>query len=296
MFLISLLSRLPLRVLYAVSYVLSYIVQHLVRYRLSVARSNIDLCFPQLSEKERKKILRDFYLHFTDIIVEAVWFGGCRGNQPRLHRQRIVEFSNPEAINCFHRQGKSVVILTSHMGNWELMGGWAQYNYTDGPLLLDEQNYVVVYKALTNKKWDDFIHRNRTAPLDDPEGYKGYVESLDVLRYILRHRNEPKFYAFNTDQHPYGAAKAIVPVTFLGQQCQSMVAAANIAQRFGFAVVYQRIIQESRGHYVLEYVTITPDASTTTAQEIMDRYYELLTANITEQPSQYLWTHRRFKK
>lgn len=295
MFFISLLSRLPLRVLYAVSSVLSYIVQYLVRYRLGVVKSNIDRCFPQLSEKERKKILRGFYLHLTDIIVEAVWFGGCRGNQERLHRQRIVEFTNPEEVGRFHRQGKSVVILASHQGNWELMGGWAQYNYTDEPLLLDEQNYVVVYKAPTHKKWDDFFHRNRTAPLDDPEGFEGYVESRSVLRYILQHRDEPKFYAFPNDQRPYTAAKQTIPVTFLGQRCRSMIAAAHIAQRFGFAVVFQHMMQESRGHYVQKYITITPDASTSTLQEIMDRYYELLSDNIAAQPAQYLWSHNRFR-
>lgn len=253
----------------------------------------MDLCFPQLDPKERQRIVCDFYRHLADLIIEALWFGGCH-DKARLHRQHMVEMLNPRTINDVAKEGRSVIILSSHMCNWELSGGILNYNYTDCSIPFSEQNYVVVYRALKDKKWDAFIRRNRTAPLDDPEGFEGCLESRQVLRYALSHRHEQKFYNFITDQRPYRAAKGTVPITFLGQPNHSMAAAAHLAQRFGFAVVYQSMRCTSRGHYTLEYIPITSDASQTTAQEIMDRYYELLSADVQAQPEQYLWSHNRF--
>lgn len=294
MFVLSLLARLPLRVLYVLASALAFVAHYLLRYRLRVVRKNVDLCFPQLSSVERRRIVRGFYRHLADIIIEALWFGGCRGAK-RLRRQRIVEILNPQTISDVAAGGRSVIILSSHMGNWELSGGILTYNFTDSPTPFTEQNYVVVYKALTSAKWDAFMRRNRTAPLDDPEGFEGCLESRQVLRYALSHRNEQKFYNFITDQRPYKVAQGAVPVTFLGQPCRSMAAAAHLAQRFGFAVVYQRMRSTGRGHYSLEYVSISADATQTTAQEIMDRYYELLSADVQAQPEQYLWSHNRFR-
>lgn len=294
MFLLSVIARFPLRILYGLSSFLAFVIHRLLRYRLHVVEKNVNLCLPHLSKEQRKRVVRDFYRHLADIAVETVWFGGC-SNKERLRKQHMVEILDMQPINDIAAQGSSVMILSSHAGNWELSGGILNYNYTSAPTPFTEQNYVVVYKVLASKYWDKFMRRNRTAPLDDPEGFEGCIETRQVLRYILTHCKEQKFYNFITDQRPYRAAHGSVPVTFLGQSCNSMAAAANIAHRFAFAVVYQRMYRKSRGHYALEYVTITPDASATTPQEIMERYYELLTADIYAHPEQYLWTHKRFK-
>lgn len=294
MFLLSVIARFPLRMLYGLSSFLAFVIHRLLRYRRHVVEKNVELCLPQLSKEQRKHVVRQFYRHLADIAVETLWFGGCTKKE-RLRKQRLVEILDMKPINDIAAGGRSVMILSSHAGNWELSGGILNYNYTDATSPFTEQNYAVVYKQLASKTWDAFMRRNRTAPLDDPEGFEGCIETRQVLRYILSHLKEQKFYNFITDQRPYRAAHGSVPVTFLGQSCRSMVAAANLANRFAFAVVYQRMYRKSRGHYALEYVTITPDASTTTPQEIMERYYELLTADICAHPEQYLWTHKRFK-
>lgn len=293
-FLIRLLSRLPLRLLYVMASVIAFLAYHVVRYRRKVAETNVALCLPHLTAKEQQRVVRRFYSHLADVVVEAVWFG--RGSKERLRKQRLVEMSNPQLLNEASQGGRSVMILSSHIGNWEVGGGILNYNYTEQPSPLTEQNTLIVYKALRNKFWDDFMRRNRTAVLDDPEHFEGCIESRQVLRYAVAHRHEQKFYTFITDQRPYAAAKGSLPVTFLGQPCQSMAAGAGLAQHFGFAVLYQRIRNVGRGHYKLEFELITEDASKSTPQEIMDRYYELLTADILKQPEQYLWTHKRFKK
>lgn len=293
MFLIRLLSRLPLRVLYALASIIGWLAYAVVRYRRKVAEHNVALCFPHLTERERRTIVRQFYTHLADIVVEAVWFGGC--SKERLRKQRLIDMLNPEVLTQMSEGGRSVMILSSHHCNWETIGGILNYNYTDHPSPLSEQNVVIAYKALRSKRWDDFMQRNRTAVLDDAEHYEGCLESRQILPYAIRHRHEQKFYIFITDQRPYKAAKGSLPVTFLGQSCHTMAAAASLAQHFGYAVVYQRMRATSRGHYTMEFIPLAADASQSTPQDIMNQYYDLLTADITSQPEQYLWTHKRFK-
>lgn len=294
MFVISLLSRLPLRVLYVIGDVLAFLAQHVVRYRLRVVRHNVDLCLPELSPEERNGIVAGFYRHLADIIVEAVW-AGTRRNKSGVVERHLVEMVNPETVDGLAANGKSMVILSSHFANWELSGAIFCSNYTGRTFPVTEQNYIVVYKKLKGESWNRFMKVNRTDLLDDPEHFEGYLETNEVLRYVVQHRREQKFYNFITDQRPYRAAKGKLPVTFMGQQCQTMAAAANMAQRFGFSVAYQRMLNAGRGHYTIEYVPICADASTTTAQYIMDRYYQLLTEDVKANPSQYLWSHKRFR-
>lgn len=295
MFIISLLSRLPLNILYKISSVLAFIAHRVMRYRLKVAKYNIALCFPNKSEEERKQIIKEFYRHLADVIVEAVWFGGCHNNN-RFKQQHILEMVNPEVINEYSEGNRSIMLLNSHMGNWELIGGLLKCNYTDTPIPIREDNIVVTFKPLKDKRWNEFMHNNRTAVLDNPESYEGYLESRKVLRYVITHQDKQKFYCFITDQRPYKTAKGTLNVNFLGQPCQTMAGGAQLAHKFGFSVVYLRMMQTSHGHYIYEYVPICADASTISPQEIMNRYYELLSADIEEQPSQYLWTHKRFRK
>lgn len=291
MFVISLLSRLPLRVLYAFASVLAFVAHRVLKYRLRVVRGNIDLCFPHLSVEEREKIIGNYYKHLADIIVEAVWFGGC--NRERLAKQQMVTALNPEVVKKLSDNGRSMVVLSSHHGNWELSGGIGIYCSARGESAFKEYNTIYVYKKLTSKAWNEFMHRNRIAPLDAPEQFQGYIETNEVLRHVIANRNEQKFYNFITDQRPYRTAKGSVPVTFMGQQCQSMAAAANLALHYGFNIVYQRMRWVSRGHYTYEFIPIEVNDSTT-AQDIMNRYYELLSQDIMSQPEQYLWSHKRF--
>ena len=291
MFIISLLSRLPLSVLYALASVLAFVAHRVLKYRLRVVRGNIDLCFPDLSVVEREEIISKFYKHLADIIVETVWFGGC--DRERLAKQLMVTVLNHEVVKELSDSGRSIVLLSSHYGNWELSGGIRIYCLAQGESAFKEHNTIYVYKKMSSKTWNEFMHRNRVAPLDDPEHYEGYLESNEVLRYVIAHRNEQKFYNFITDQRPYRSAKGSVPVTFLGQQCQSMAAAANLALHYGFHIVYQRMRWVSRGHYTYEFIPIATSENTT-AQDVMNRYYELLTEDIISNPEQYLWSHKRF--
>ncbi|MDE5968302.1 MAG: acetyltransferase, partial [Muribaculaceae bacterium] len=69
--LLKLAAMLPLCVLYRISDLAGFILYHIAKYRLKVVRQNLEMAFPEMPEKERRRIERKFYRHLCDIFIET---------------------------------------------------------------------------------------------------------------------------------------------------------------------------------------------------------------------------------
>lgn len=288
------LSLLPLRVHYALAKVLSWLACNLISYRKQEVLINLSRSFPELETRDIKSLCKEFYAHFSELIVETIWFGGCR-NPERLRKAGIVRVVNAQTLDIPESRSRGAVIMYSHCGNWEILGGIENYFSEDSPCPFREDNFCVVYKEMSSAAWDAVMRDNRFAPLKDRKNFPGYIESKTLVRYVFEHRSEIKYYNINTDQRPYYSGSDNIEVSFMGRRCRTMSASAALARKFSLPVYFLRMTRESRGHYLLEYVPICRNASEMGVQEIMDRYYELLEADIRRQPANYLWTHRRWR-
>ena len=290
------LAALPLGFHLAMGRFLGWFMRCVMRYRTEEVYINLSRSFPEKKYKEIKKIAKQFYRHFGEIFGEAVWFGGCRGERGvrRLHRQHIVEVLNPEVFNEVLAACDNMLVLSSHCGNWELLGGWFNYNYTDTPFDGDESIIGVVYRQLHSKVWDRFMEDNRCAPIKHT-GFDGYLESAKVFRFAITHRREKYIYIFPTDQYPYGIATKHDIGEFLHQRTLAMTGGTALACKFGMSVSYLRWKKVSGGRYQVELVPICMDPTGETPEGLMRKYYDLLEQDIKEQPWNYLWTHRRWK-
>lgn len=291
-FILRLLALLPLRVHYALGRFVSWMTERVFRYRVSDVTVNLARSFPELKYDELKALRHKFYIHFGEMLAETVWFGGCR-NPERLRRQHLVELENPEEIDRLYSKAPSVMVLMTHSGNWELIGGIG--SYCDRPCVMDESNFVVVYRLQSVKFWNSIMERNRTAPLKNRKGYRGYLDSNKAVRFVFGHKDEKLIYNFITDQYPYAESKGYLRLYFMNQKCVSMKGAAELAHKMGMAVCYMSMPQERRGLYKIKYETICEDASTMSPEVIMRQYYKLLESDIKAMPWNYLWTHRRWK-
>lgn len=282
-------SWLPLPVHYFNANLIAFLARHF--YRKDVVRNNLVKAFPDKDESQIREITKKFYRHFADIIVEAVWFGGCR-RHGRLRRSGICRVVNPELLNGAYDPSKGLMVLYSHAGNWEILGGTPVY--PDVPFCMTYDNCYFIYKKLSNKTFDALMGDFRTAPVDGKADSRGYLESNDVIRHVLSHRGQGNVYNVNTDQRPYANAKAFISVDFLHRECDTMVAAASLANKCRLPLFFMTMRAPSRGHYEIEYVKICDDASAMTVEDIMKEYYRLLERDIEQEPWNYLWTHRRW--
>ncbi len=295
--LMGLAARLPLGFHLAMGRFYSWVLRDVLHYRRDVLTVNIARSFPELKYRQVEELVRRSYDHLGDIIAEAVWFGGCKGakGRERLNASRIVDIVKPEVFNEVYENSTNMMVLSSHAGNWELLGGWFSYNHDpDVPLKSDFSEIGVVYRRLKSKVWDRVMADNRCNSIKDT-GFNGYLESTEVFRFAITHRHEKFIYIFPTDQYPYSIASRHNVGKFLNQETLAMTGGAALACKFSMSVSYLRWKVLERGRYSVELVPLCSNAAEYTPERIMEMYYAELEKDIKDQPWNYLWTHKRWK-
>lgn len=287
------ISKLPLKVHYFVGDILSWIASKLLRYRYDTVMINLSRSFPDKKYKEISAIAKEFYRHFGEIVAEAMWYGGS--SYKRLYKSGIVTVTNPEELNELYLSTPSMTVLSTHCGNWELLGGFLGYRTPSGEkVAIREEEISVVYKKLSNPVSDEVFKRNRVAPLEIV-GTKCEVESSNILRYALAHKGERRVYIYPADQAPYWYAGKHPVGEFMHQQTNAMLGSMGVACKMSHSVMYLKMKRVERGRYEMTLIPICRDASKMTPEDILRKYYDLLEEEINESPYNWLWTHKRWK-
>lgn len=291
LFYLRLLGSLPLGFLYFWGDVVSWVLKKVLKYRYSVVYTNLARSFPEKKYWELEPIADQFYTHLGELFAETVWFGGCYRNPERLRRQRLEEVANQELFNQVYEASPSVTVLTSHCGNWEILGGICYYNYNENVPVIPQEKLYVAYKQLHNKVSDEIFYENRRGVMTD---YQGMLESNKILRFALSHRKEKLAYFLIGDQYP-DLMKAQLDGTFLNQTTYGMMGSFKLACKLSHAVLYARSERVSRGNYRIVFEKICDDASQYTPEQLMRMYFDHLEAEINSDPANWLWSHKRWK-
>lgn len=287
------LGKLPLKFHYFMGDILSWIAEKLLRYRTDVVWINISRSFPEMKYKELKKVYRDFYRHFGEIFAETIWFAAA--SYKRLFKSGIVTVTNPEEINEIFLSTPSMTVLSTHCGNWELMGGFLGYRTSSGvKVAIEEEEIQVVYKKLSNPVSDEVFRRNRVAALEIV-GTSCEIESSNILRQTLKQKDQRRVYIYPTDQAPYKKAGKHPIGEFMSQPTNVMLGSVGVACKLSHSVMYMKMKRVERGRYEMTLIPICRDASQLTPEELMRKYYDLLEEEIRETPANWLWTHKRWK-
>lgn len=287
------LSKLPLRFHYFMADILAWLLRKVLRYRYSTVMINLSRSFPNKKYKEIDRIAKDFYKHMGEIFAEAIWFGGS--SYKRLYDSGIVTVMNPEELNELFLSTPSMTVLSTHCGNWELLGGFLGYRTPSGEkVAIREEEIRVVYKKLSSPVSDEVFRRNRVAPLERV-GTSCEIESMNILRHAVSNRDKRLVYIYPTDQAPYWKAGKHPIGEFMHQQTNVMLGSVGVACKLSHSVMYMKMRRVERGRYEMTLIPICRNASEMTPEQIMRKYYDLLEQEINETPHNWLWTHKRWK-
>lgn len=287
------LSKLPLKFHYFMGDILAWLARNVIRYRYDVVMTNISRSFPEKKYKEISKIAQDFYRHFGEIVAEAIWFSGS--SYKRLYKSGIVTITNPELVSGMFENSPSLTVLSTHCGNWELMGGFLGYRRPDDfQYAFGEEQISVVYKRLASDVADEVFKRNRVSPLE-VVGTECELESSQVMRFSIRNKDTKRVYIYPNDQAPYWKAAKHPIGKFLNQETNAMAGSLGVACKLAHAVVYMKMKHVGRGRYEMSFIPICDDASKHNPEELVRKYYDILEEEIVETPYNWLWTHKRWK-
>lgn len=287
--LILLFSKLPLRCLYGIGSVFSWFAAKVFHYREGVVMTNLARSFPELPYWDLESIADAYYRHMGDIIAETIWFGGS--DYDRIRKQRICTIANPEVLNEAFESSPGVVIMNSHCGNWEIMGGFCVYNYDERhPNPYVEDDMYVVYKKQNSGVMDEVLKRNR---INCKRDYQGMLEASQLLRSALKNKGKKSIYICNSDQHPYVGRFFLG--NFMNQPTYAMKGVVGVAHKMNMSVLFMRMVHKARGSYEISFVKLCDDASGHDPEEVVRMYYRELEKEIRETPHNWLWSHKRWK-
>ena len=278
---LSAFAHLPLRVMYVLADIAFVLVYYVARYRRRVVDDNLAQCFPDMDQKARAAIRRQFYRNFCDTFVEAVKLLHISDKEICQRMQ----FENTALIDELLSQGKSVAVYFSHCGNWE----WAP-SVTLHTTHHQGVEYCQVYRPLRNHAFDALMLRLRSR--FGSVSLAKNMSFLDLMRYSKR--GMPTITGFMSDQKPsHGDAGRVVH--FLNHPTAMITGTETVARRLNAAVVYWDMQKPSRGHYHIDIRLITDAPTQLPDGAITDRYASMLAQTINRRPDIWLWTHNRWK-
>tara|TARA_X000000368_G_C23017792_1_gene706535 strand:- start:255 stop:1028 length:774 start_codon:yes stop_codon:yes gene_type:complete len=246
-------------------------------YRKNIVRQNIKLAFKGISNKKLRQIEKKFYTHFCDITLEAL--KSLKMSEKEM-KERFV-FKNIEVLKQFEEKNQSIIIIMGHYSSWEWMLSLGYYMSFKG---------YGIYTPLMNKYLNQLVQKIR-------KKHHGYLISRYSAIETMKKKDkegELAFYGFASDQSPRPKPN-IYWRNFLGVKVPVFMGAELIARELNFAIVYARVNRIRRGYYEAEFELLTENPRKTKEYEITDIFTTWLEKDIYNDPTQYLWTHNRFK-
>lgn len=229
--------------------------------------------FPATSIRERKTFLKLYYRHLADLFTE--FFLIHFGTQEAVNR--LVRYENPGIPGNILNDGKDVVILASHYGNWEYLLSLPEVVDCD----------VITGYSPVGWKWLNRLLRNM-------RGRYGMrlIDKQDWYKHCLRHQSDaPTVYLSITDQRP--VRKTQDSVSFFDQQTFVQCGGARLAEHKSAATFYLDVRKSRRNVYSFRFVELSD--GTASKSQIMERYFNCLETTIRREPELWLWSHNRWQ-
>jgi KDO2-lipid IV(A) lauroyltransferase len=271
---LRLCALLPYPILLLLGGGLGRLMYRLIPKRRHVARTNLRLCFPELDEAAREKLVRATFRAAAISVFENAlsWWGGER----RLRRlYRIEGLENYAAARA---QGKGVILLGGHYTTLEISGRFLAF-HIDG--------LQPIYKRAHNPLYEAVMVRQRRRLFDD------LLQSTD-MRTIVRNVKAGKTVWYAPDQD-FGRERSVF-APFFGVATATLTTTARLARLTG-APVLPYVSERLPGAQGYRVALLPALEDFPGGNDLADatRVNAVLEQQVRAMPEQYLWIHRRFK-
>ena len=259
------------------------LMYHLLPLRRGVIVANLRRAFGDtLANAEIERLAQAHYGHLLRLFGEFIQF---RWLSPARLRARV-RVENIEAYVAARAQGKGILVLTGHFGNWEVatIAGIANYPEVRG-------RFHFVRRAV-KPQWLDALVTRRF----NKAGF-GVLPKRGSLDLILDRLAAGDAIVFPFDQHaqpPDG-----IEVDFFGHPAWTFKSLAIIALATGAPILPATSWRESDGRHVLRFEEPMAPIECDDTNEAIRRntlaYNALLERLVLRHPEQWYWVHRRWK-
>jgi len=267
------IARLPQSLFLALGAILSVLFWPVLASRRRVARINLSLCFPELDDRARNKLLR---ANMRNTVIGALellraWY--APGNTLR----GLAEIDGLDRLRDALAEGHGVLLFTGHFTHTEL----AVRLISEA---LDRPVRTVIRRH--NSLCLETAYETARAKVFGPT-----IAKKDV-RGLLRALQSGEAVTYSADQNfTYQAVFA----PFFGVPAATLASTSDLVRRSGARVLPLWFFRDERGRYQIEIAAPWSDWPSEDRERDAVRYMQELERVVRRHPEQYLWVHRRFK-
>jgi KDO2-lipid IV(A) lauroyltransferase len=278
-FFIRMVSCIPLPVAQFMGKMLGSLAFLLPMSRKAVALDNLIQSFsPEMNADEAKRLLRKIYIHFGQMFLEVPH--AVRLNPGNLHR--YVVFESEEHFLDALKNGKGVLALTGHLGNWEIVSTASAIRFGNTAVVARPMDFEPLGRLmidLRSRYGTEIIPKQRS------------------MRKLLTSLRENKIIGILLDQNVDWYEGAFVK--FFGRPACTNKGLALVALKTGAPVVPIFSAKSKDGRYRImigkEVDLIRTGDKLKDVEENTALFTSIIERHIREQPEQYFWFHKRWK-
>ena len=258
--------------------IIAFVFFHFIPIRKKVVFDNLKIAFPENDIHTNKKLAFRIYHSFAITLVEVLYL-------PYIKKKDLinqVECINPELIVEKYKEGRGVILLSSHFGNWEYIA--------ISVAIQIQLPFSVIVKPMRNPLVYEWMNKARIR-------FGNEVVPLGLsIRKTYQTLKEKKIVAMVADQR--GPVEG-VKIDFFGRKVSVYTGPATLALKTGAPLICGIPIRGSNYKYSTTLVEISqenlPESEQEKILEISQRYTSYLEKVIREYPEQWLWMHKRWK-
>lgn len=271
----AIVNALPLRALFIFGEGLGVCAWIFLRKYRRLALQNLTIAFgKEKSERELRAIARQSFRRLGSNLLCSLKLGVMPLDKIAKH----VDVENVDAVHGVLRAGRPVVVVLSHLGNWEL---FAQFF----PSLIGYARNGTVFQKLGNRFIDEHVQKLRSrAGVELFDRREGFQKAFELLR-------GGGVIGILSDQH---AGDQGIWVSFFGRLASTSPLPALLAKRTGAALIGAAVYTVGRARWRMVF---TPrfDAPDDSAPALTAKVNEIIAQQIRWAPQDWFWVHNRWK-
>ena len=273
--LLRLTAALPLPLVRALGAFVGHLGALLPNQLRRHARWNVAWCLPDLSARERRRLVRRSLVETGKTLGEA----GAAYLWP-VERLRRLEGSveGEELLDREMAAGRGTLLLVPHLGNWEL------FNH----FLTDRYPFAALYRRPRIRELDPVIREAR-----ERTGCEMISATPPGLRRLYRALAESRLVMVLPDQEPIRSSGVFAP--FFGVPAFTMTLVARIARRSGAAILFGWTERQKDGRFRYHFQDPPDGLDDPDPVVAATRLNQGIEAVVRACPEQYSWSYPRFK-
>ena len=276
LFIVRLLSLLPLSVTMFLGSILGTIGYHIASNRRNVGLKNLSLCFPDMNDAEKKRIIKE---HFKYILTSALQYGLVfYASEKQV--QQLVELKNFETVLQHYKQ-QPIILLCPHFVGLDV-----------GALRISQEIVMIALYSIQKNLTINEALKNARIRFGKDKGAVMFSRQ-EGLRPVIKELKKNKVFIYLPDQD-LGERDSIYIPFFDHKTCATVNVLPKLVKMTN-AIVIPTAVYWTGKKYEMEFYKPWDNYPTDNLEDDVIRMNNFIEEAIMKNISQYFWLHKRFK-